>query len=115
ASVTVPNDPTNAARAFMTLEEAGLVEIDPDAEAIKVSENDITENPKNLDIQPLEAGQLPRSVESVDIAAVPGNFAVAADFDLLDALALEEMTEDFRNNVAVRAKAESARVTGDMK
>src|SRR5699024_10157108 len=94
ASVTVPNDPTNAARAFMTLEEAGLVEIDPDAEAIKISENDITENPKNLDIQPLEAGQLPRSVDSADIAAVPGNFAVAADFDLLDAIALEEMPKN---------------------
>lgn len=114
ATVSVPNDPTNAARAFMTLEESGLIEVDPDAEAIKVSENDITENPKNLDIQPLEAGQLPRSVDSVDIAAVPGNFAVAADFDLLDAIALEEMPEDFRNVVAVRAEDESAQFTEDI-
>ena len=114
ASITVPNDPTNAARALLTLEENGLIEMDPDVEAIKVSENDIKENPKNLDIQPLEAGQLPRSVDSADMAAVPGNFAVAADFNLLDAIALEEMPEDFRNVVAVRAEDESATFTEDI-
>src|SRR5699024_4186124 len=89
ASVTIPNDPTNAARACITLEENGVIEIDPDVEPTKVSESDINDNPKNLEIKPLEAGQLPRSVDSADMAAVPGNFAVAADFDLLDALALE--------------------------
>src|SRR5699024_10460854 len=114
ASDTITNDPTNAARAFITIEENGLIEMDPDVEPIKVSENDIKDNPKNLEIKPLEAGQLPRSVDSADMAAVPGNFAVAADFDLLDALALEEMPEDFRNIVAVRAEDESAKFTEDI-
>src|SRR5699024_5392400 len=114
ASVTIPNDPTNAARAFITLEENGLIEMDPDVEPIKVSENDIKDNPKNLEIKPLEAGQLPRSVDSDDMATVPGSCEVAADFDLLDALTLEEMPEEFRNIVAVCAEEESAKFTEDI-
>ncbi|MFS0574763.1 MetQ/NlpA family ABC transporter substrate-binding protein [Sporosarcina sp. 179-K 3D1 HS] len=102
ASITIPNDPVNAARTLLVLEANGLIKMNPDVEPLKASEKDVVENPKNLVIQPIEAGQLPRSVEGADLAAVPGNFALAANMNLLDALALEDMPDQFRNVVAVK-------------
>ncbi|HEY4552882.1 MAG TPA: MetQ/NlpA family ABC transporter substrate-binding protein [Bacillaceae bacterium] len=115
ATITIPNDPTNAARAFNTLEDEGLIEISEDANPITVSEKDITENKKNLKFQPIEAGQLPRSVDSADLAAVPGNFALAAKMDLLSALALENMLDQYRNLVAVKTAEKDSQLAKDIK
>ena len=115
ASITIPNDPVNAARAFNTLQDEGLLTIDPEADPLKVSEKDIQENPKNLKFEPLESGQLPRSVDSADLAAIPGNFALAAKMDLLSALALENMLDPYRNIVAVTAKNEDSQLAKDIK
>ncbi|HJH11019.1 MAG TPA: MetQ/NlpA family ABC transporter substrate-binding protein [Metalysinibacillus jejuensis] len=104
AQITIPNDPVNAARTLGVLVDQGLIEVDDSVEPLKISEKDITSNPKNLKVLPLEAGQLPRSIESTDVAAVPGNFALAAKLDLLDAIALENMPDQFRNVVAVKTE-----------
>jgi len=115
ASISIPNDPTNAARAFNTLQDKGLIKINKDANPLKVSEKDIIENPKKFVFKPLESGQLPRSVDSVDLAAVPGNFAIAAKMNLLDALALENMLDPYRNVVAVTASNEGSQFAKDIK
>jgi D-methionine transport system substrate-binding protein len=115
STVTVPNDPTNAARAFNTLQDQGLIKVDENADPLTVSEKDIVENPKNLVFQPIEAGQLPRSVDSADLAAVPGNFALAAKMDLLSALALENMLDPYRNVVAVTTANEGSQISQDIK
>ena len=81
----------------------------------KLSEKDIQENPKNLKFEPLESGQLPRSVDSADLAAIPGNFALAAKMDLLSALALENMLDPYRNIVAVTAENEDSQLAKDIK
>ncbi|MHA6259722.1 MetQ/NlpA family ABC transporter substrate-binding protein [Sporosarcina sp. CAU 1771] len=114
AKITIPNDPVNAARTLLTLQELGLIEIDGSVDPIKSSEKDVTVNHKNLVFQPIEAGQLPRSVESTDLAAVPGNFAIAADMNLLDALALENMPDQFRNVVAVRTEDKDSQLAKDI-
>ncbi|MBT2582722.1 MetQ/NlpA family ABC transporter substrate-binding protein [Planococcus sp. ISL-109] len=114
ATIAIPNDPVNGARALLMLQDQGLVELDPEAEVLKASERDVTENPKNLVFQPIEAGQLPRAVEGTDLAAVPGNFALAADMDLLDALALEDMPDEYRNVVAVSAENEDSELAADL-
>jgi D-methionine transport system substrate-binding protein len=115
ATVTLPNDPTTAARALNTLRDEGFIKINEKAEPIRVSEKDITENKKNLKFQPIEAGQLPRSVDSADIAAVPGNYALAAKMDLLKALALENMLDQYRNVVAVKTANKDTQLAKDIK
>ncbi|WP_156291640.1 MetQ/NlpA family ABC transporter substrate-binding protein [Oceanobacillus salinisoli] len=114
ATIAVPNDPTNGARAFNTLQDEGLIVIDENADELTVSEKDIVENPKNLVFQPIEAGQLPRAVESADLSAVPGNYALAAEMNLLDALALENMLDPYRNIVAVTAENEDSQLAKDL-
>lgn len=115
ATVTLPNDPTNAARALNTLRDEGLITFNESVDPITVSEKDIVENKKHLKFQPIEAGQLPRSVDSVDIAAVPGNFALAAKMSLLDALALENMLDPYRNIVAVKTENKDSQLAKDIK
>ncbi|AIE60146.1 MetQ/NlpA family ABC transporter substrate-binding protein [Bacillus methanolicus] len=115
ASIAIPNDPTNAARAFLILQDAGLIKLDPNANPLTVSEKDVKENVKNLKFKPLEAAQLPRAVDSVDLAAVPGNFALAAKMNLLDALQLENMPDQYRNRVVVNTKDKDAQFVKDIK
>ncbi|UHA72226.1 MetQ/NlpA family ABC transporter substrate-binding protein [Paenibacillus sp. 481] len=101
STVAVASDPTNLARTLGLLQDAGLITINDNVDPLRVSEKDIKDNPKQLVLQPLEAAQLPRAVDSVDLSLVPGNFALAAKMDLLDALLLENMPDDYRNRVVV--------------
>ena len=63
---------------------------------------------------PIEAAQLPRSVDSADLAAVPGNFAIAASMNLTDALVLEDMPDQFRNVVAVKTENKDKQFAKDI-
>ena len=90
AKVAVPNDTTNEARALLLLETNGLIKIDP-AAGLSATKNDIIENPLNLEIIELEAAQLARSLQDVDIAVINGNYAIEAGLNASsDALAKEE-------------------------
>lgn len=115
STVSLPNDPTNLARALGVLEDAKLITIDSSIDPLKASEKDVKDNPKKLKFTPIEAAQLPRSVESVDLALVPGNFALAAKMNLLDALQLENMPDDYRNRVVVNTKDLDSQLAKDLK
>lgn len=104
ASIAVANDPSNLARTLQMLQDNGLIKIKDDLGSTKATERDITENPKNLKIQALEAAALPRAIGTVDIACVPGNFAVAAKLDITSALTFENQTERLKNVIAVNSK-----------
>lgn len=92
ATVAVPNDPSNEARALRVLEGAGLIKL-KDGEL--VTPNDITENPKKLKFEELEAAQLPRVLEEVGIAVINGNYALEAGLNPAEnAIYLEDATND---------------------
>ncbi|WP_226579600.1 MetQ/NlpA family ABC transporter substrate-binding protein [Halobacillus litoralis] len=115
STMAVPNDPTNLARALLILEDEGLVKIKKDVDPLRASLKDIKENPKEIDFVEVEAGQLPRLVDSEDLSMVPGNYALAADMDLLNALALEDMPDQYRNRVAVKTEDIDAQFVKDIK
>ena len=109
ARVAVPNDPSNEARALRLLEKEGLIKV---AEGELVTVKDITENPKNLEFEELEAAQLPRVLEEVDLAVINSNYALEANLNPAeDALVLEdkdaEAAENYRNVLAVRKGTEN--------
>lgn len=87
-SVAIPNDPSNGARALILLQQAGVLKIS-DKAGIKATPLDVTDNPKKLKIQEIDAAQLPRSLDDVGIAAVPLNYAVPAGFTPKTALFAE--------------------------
>jgi len=115
AEVAVPNDPANAARAFLTLQDQGLIRLKSDVDTLKASVQDIAENPKKLTFKQLESANLPRAVDDLDIAAVPGNFALSANMKLQDALALENMPDRYRNQVVVDEKNKDKPFAKDLK
>ena len=98
AVVSIPNDPTNESRALDIIASTGLIKLNNNPLKTPL---DIVDNPKKLKFTELEAGQLARSLSSTTLAAVPGNFALAAKFDLTKALILEKMNENNRKNVVV--------------
>ena len=114
ATFAIPNDPSNAARTLSTLAKQGIIEINPDVEELKASEKDIVKNDLNLVFHPVEAASLPRQIDSVDISSVPGNFALAAGLDLMDALFLEDMPDQYRNVVAVKAENKDTQLAKDL-
>lgn len=89
AKIAVPNDGTNEARALLLLEAEGLITL-TEGVGLTATKLDIAENPHNYDIQEIEAAQLPRSLGSVDIAVINGNYAIDAGLKASDALAVED-------------------------
>lgn len=88
ATVGIPSDPTNGGRALLLLQEQGLITLPEDA-GLEPTVLDIVDNPKNLNIEELEAAQLPRSLDSLDLAVINGNYAMEAGLTVADALAIE--------------------------
>lgn len=114
ATVTLPADPVNAARALNILAAIGWVQLKAGVSPLSVSERDISSNPKRLKLVPLDAAQAPRSLADADLAAVQGNFAVASGLKLTEALKLEDMTLPYVNVVAVKRGNENAKFAKDI-
>lgn len=104
AVVALPNDPTNAARALMVLQEIGWIKLKDGIDPIRVSEKDVAVNLKKIKLVPIEAAQLPRSLDDTDYSFVNGNFALASGLKLTEALALEKTGPTYQNLVAVRTE-----------
>lgn len=102
ASVAIPNDPTNGGRALLLLQQAGLLKL-KDGGSPKSTVNDIVDNPKKLQIKELEAAQIARSLNDVDIACVNTNYALASGLNpLKDAVVVESKDSPYANVFVVR-------------
>lgn len=104
AQIAVPNDTTNEARALWLLQAQGIIEVDEQA-GLEATKQDITSNPKNVEIVEMEAAQLPRALADVDFAVINGNYAVAAE--IADRVLVtedkdSEAAKQYANIVAVR-------------
>ncbi len=94
ASIAVPNDTTNEARALLLLETNGLIKIKEGA-GLQATKNDIIENQHNIDIVELEAAQVSRVVPEVDFVVLNGNYALDAGFNVeTDSVAKEEQDSE---------------------
>ncbi|SEL35270.1 D-methionine transport system substrate-binding protein [Variovorax sp. YR750] len=100
--VTLPNDPSNLARALVLLEQNKLITIKAGIDPLRASEKDVAENPKKLKFIPLEAAQLPRSLGDTEYAIVNGNFAISSGLKLTEAVVLEKTPDYYLNVVAVK-------------
>ena len=119
ATVAVPNDATNEARALLLLQDAGLIKL-KDANDITATPKDITENPKNLQFKELEAAVVPTVINDVDIAALNGNYAIQAKFDpSKDALTSEKAdglaAKTYANILVVKQGNENTEKTKELK
>ncbi|MCR5536057.1 MAG: MetQ/NlpA family ABC transporter substrate-binding protein [Succinivibrio sp.] len=97
AVISIPNDPTNGGRALLLLQSCGLITLE-DPKSITATPLDIAKNPKNLVIKELEAPQLPRSLDEVDVSIINTNYAIQANLNpLKDAIYIEGSDSPYVN------------------
>lgn len=110
ASVSVPNDPTSLGRSLAFLQLQGLIGLDPAIPAGRASEKNVTSNPRNLKLVLLDAPQIPRSLDEVDLAAVLGNHVIASGMLLSSALVLEDPAPQYRIILVARKEVANGAV-----
>ena len=118
ASIAVPNDTTNEARALQLLAAQGLITL-KDGVGLTATKNDITDNPHNYDIKEMEAALLPTVLDEVAVADINGNYALGAGLSSNDSLAAEdaasEAAQTFANVLVVKEGNENTEKTKALK
>lgn len=115
AQVAIPNDASNLARALTILQSEKLIKIKANIDQTKASTSDIVENKKNLKFIEVESAQLPRSLDTADIALVPGNYVIASKLNYKDALGVEKLVEQYKEVIAVRTEDLNGTLGKDLK
>lgn len=107
ASIAIPNDPSNGARTLILMDKNGLIKL-KDNKNLEASVLDIVENPHNYDIKEVDAAQLPRVLDEVDVAFINSNYAVDAGLTpTKDAILREDEDSPYVNLIVVRAGDEN--------
>lgn len=106
ASIAVPNDTTNEARALLLLQDNGILTLKEGA-GMEATKNDIADNPHNVEIVELEAAQVARVIGETSFVVLNGNYALQAGLNAQkDALAYEtsdsEAAKTYVNVVVVK-------------
>ena len=117
--VAVANDTTNRARGLQLLEAQGLIKL-KEGVGLTATKLDIVENPLNLQIEELEAAQIPNFLDDVAVAVINGNYALGAGLNAgTDALAVEASDSlaatTFGNILVVKAGNENTAKTEALK
>nr|MCR4656922.1 metal ABC transporter substrate-binding protein [Lachnospiraceae bacterium] len=105
-TIAVPNDTTNEARALLLLQDNGVITL-KDGAGLTATVLDIVDNPKNINIEELEAAQVPRVKDEVEFIVLNGNYALEAGFSVgRDSVAHEtsdsEAAKTYVNIIAVK-------------
>ncbi len=100
--IAIPNDPSNGGRAILMLSKLGLIKVKDGVKASDLTVNDITDNPKHLQILELEAAQLPRSLDDTAASVINAGYANSAKLDPNLAIAKEDNTSPYVNIIAAR-------------
>lgn len=90
ATVAVPSDTTNEARALQLLESLDVITLDK-TKGLHATIHDITDNPYNLTFVELEAATIPRALPDVDFGIINGNYAL--DAGISDTVLLAEQKD----------------------
>lgn len=115
ATITIPNDPSNAQRALDLLEEADLLKYDHSAKLPSAS--DITDNPKKIKIKEVASDQSVSTLKSADAAVINTNYALDAKLDVDEALYVESVDDAHKgyfNLIAARKGTEDKQAYKDI-
>lgn len=101
ATISLPNDATNEGRALLLLHANKVIQL-KDPAKLESTPEDIESNPKNLKFKPIDAAQLPRTLDDVEAAIINTNYALEADLNPLeDALLIEGAESPYANIITI--------------
>ena len=101
ATIAIPGDASNMARAFILLHDNGVIKI-KDPGNLNTTELDVIENPKKIVFKPMEAASLPLVLDSVDGAVINANYALQAKMSLKSAIFHENDKSAYVNVLVAR-------------
>mgnify|MGYP001060692058 CR=1 FL=1 len=112
ASIAVPNDTTNEARALVLLQDNGYLTLKEGA-GLTATKLDIVDNPYNIEIVEIEAAQIPRTLQDVNFGIMNGNYAMEAGYTVTENALLAESAESdatttYVNVIAVKEGNENS-------
>lgn len=93
-TVAVSNSATNAERAFLGLQDIGLIKLDEEA-GFAPTKADVVENTKNINIIEMDPAQIARSLGDADLITIGGDMLMDAGLDPEDAIYTD--TDDVSN------------------
>lgn len=100
--ISLPNDPTNEARALILLQSANVIKL-KNTNDLNITITDIIENPKNIEFIELDAPMVAHSLEDVAAAAINTNYAMQAGFNpVKDSIFIESKDSPWVNIIATR-------------
>lgn len=102
ATVAIPNDRTNGARALQLLHQMGLIELE-NPEHLLVGVKNIRKNPKNLKFSELDASVIPRVLGQVDLAFITTNYALESGILAHEEALFRETPGPYINVLVVRS------------
>lgn len=109
ARIAIPDDPSNGGRALFILQAAGLIELSDDAGEFPTTD-DITSNPKRIEVVPIAATTIPQQFDDPSLSGVvvgTSYFDPSQNIGTEDALYLDDSLDEknlpYTNVVATRA------------
>ena len=115
AKIAIPQDASNAARSYNLLEKAGWIKLKENANPIIVSKNDIAQNIAGIEIVEMDSANIPRVMNEVDFAVIPGSIVYSANIDSNKALLSETIIPDLEIMVVVNGGNENSQWAQDVK
>ncbi|MDR3299429.1 MAG: MetQ/NlpA family ABC transporter substrate-binding protein [Candidatus Accumulibacter sp.] len=109
AKVGVPNDPSNQTRALVVLRDAGLITLRDSFDPFNstASLDDVTSNPRKLDLTEIASAVLARSLQDLDVAGIPNSYAYEAGLIATrDGIGIEKKENNPYVNVLVVREAD---------
>ncbi|MCM1101844.1 MAG: MetQ/NlpA family ABC transporter substrate-binding protein [Clostridium sp.] len=112
ATIAVPNDTTNEARALLLLQDNGYITL-KEGVGLTATKLDIVENPYNIELVELESAQIPRTLPDVSFAVMNGNYAMEAGYSVAENALVYESSESeaaatYVNVIAVKEGNENS-------
>lgn len=102
AKVAVPNDASNTARAYVLLQKASWITLDSSVDLAVVTQDDITENPHNIEFTEMASLNIPSALQDFDFAVITGSIVYNAGIDASTALLTEDVLPQLILQVVVK-------------
>lgn len=113
-TVAVPNDAENTARAYALLQKIGWIKLDPSKDITKVTQQDIIENPHNLQFTEMKSLNIPAVRGDFAYIVITGSIVYNAKIDPKTALATEDIVPDMLLQVVVEDKNKDTQWAKDL-
>jgi len=102
AKIAVPNDASNTARAYVLLQKIGWITLDSSVDPSAVTQDDIVDNPKNLEFVEMKSLTIPAAIQDFDYVVITGSIVYNAGIDPSTALATEDILDHLILQVVVK-------------